>query len=270
MQKNMSDQKLMLEEIRNHWVKAGNQYSNTGGVTPTSRDPYLGQLEEVYIQRYLRKSHAVLEIGCGSGFHTIKYSKSVAKITGIDFVDNLIDFAKKRADFECIENADFVSGSVFEIDKIFRNEKFNCVVSQRCLINLCDWQHQKEVILKVHSLLPTKGTFLLTEGFHGELNNLNNVRKKCGLSEIKVVNYNKNLVRKEFERFIGQYFDVMAVHHYGAYLFLSRIIHPLIVSPKEPKHDSRLNDVAKKISRIIQLPYFKKYSYNLFYFLRKK
>jgi hypothetical protein len=57
---------------------------------------------------------------------------------------------------------------------------------------------------------------------------------------------------------------------YGFYLLLSRVLHPLSVLPESPKHDSRVNEAAMQISRNIEIPAMQKYSYNLFYVLRKK
>ena len=261
---------MKLEDIKKHWEEAGKQFSTGGKVTPTSRDPYLGLLERENILNHLEKHHTALEIGCGDGSHTVHYAKRVKRLSGIDVAESLISIARRRAATESIQNVDFIVGSVLDIKKIYHAQQFNCVISQRCLINLPEWQHQQDAILQVHGLLQKGGLFLLTEGFQGELDNLNTIRQKFGLPEIKVVSYNRNLIRKDFEAFISQYFDIIETRHYGAYLFLTRVFHPLAVLPNEPKHDSKLNEIAMEISRTIQMPDLEKYSYNLFYVLKKK
>jgi len=110
----------------------------------------------------------------------------------------------------------------------------------------------------------------MTEGFQDELENLNSLRQKVGLDSIKVVNYNRNLLHAEFDTFIQNYFIVEAVHHYGFYLFLSRVYHPLVVYPENPKHDARLNEMAHHLCKVVDFPELKKFSYNLLYVLRRR
>jgi len=264
----MEDMELI--DIKKYWEGVGQQFSIEGGKSPTSRDSYLGILEMDNILNYLEMHHVALEICCGDGSHTVQYAKRVKRLLGIDIAESLISIAKMRAITESIQNVDFVVGSVLDIKKIYHAQQFNCIISQRCLINLSKWQHQQDVILQVYGLLQKGGLFLLTEGFQEELDNLNTIRQKFGLSEIKVVNYNRNLIRKDFEAFINQYFDIVEICYYGTYLFLSRVFYPFAVLPNEPKHDSKLNKIAMKISQTIPMSSLEKYSYNLFYVLKKK
>lgn len=261
---------MELEAIKRYWEEAGKQFPFERDVTPTSRDPYLGLLERENILSHLQKSYVALEMGCGDGSHTVHYAKSVRELSGIDVAESLINIARGRVASESIQNVNFFVGSVLDVGKIFQGAQFNCVISQRCLINLPEWQYQQDAIRQAHSLLEKAGLFLLTEGFQEELDNLNTLRQKLGLPEIKVVSYNRNLVRGNFEDFVRQYFEIADVRHYGAYLFISRIFHPLAVSPDEPQHDSKLNEAAMMISRATQIPDLERYSYNLFYALRRK
>lgn len=260
---------MELEEIRRHWEVSGKQLSINDKISPTTRDPYLGKLEEDNILAYLKSNTMVLEIGCGDAIHTIEYAKRVSRIVGIDIADSLIKKATKIAKSTGIRNIDFIAGSVLNLKKLLGTLEFDYAISQRCLINLPDWRKQQDVILQIHSILNTDGFFLLTEGFQDELDGLNQIRVNLGLTEIRVVNYNRNIYRSEFETFISKYFKIIEVRHYGAYLFLSRVFHPLAVLPNSPKHDSRLNMVAMEISRLILMPDLEKYSYNLFYALQK-
>jgi len=112
--------------------------------------------------------------------------------------------------------------------------------------------------------------FLMTEGFQEELDNLNHVRQEAGLSAIQVVSYNRNFRHGEFDSFITTYFDVERIQDYGLYLLLSRVFHPLAVLPGEPRHDSRLNEVAGILERLVDLPECRRFSYNLLYVLRRR
>lgn len=262
--------KMTLEEIKQHWEQAGRQFPKEGQIFPTSRDPYLGQLEEENLLCYLSGHNHVLEIGCGDGLHTIKYARCVKQLSAIDVAESLIQLARDKMDCEGVANVSFTVGSVLDLRELYGFSQFDCVMSQRCLINLPDWQYQQDAIVQVSDVLKNGGLFLLTEGFQDELDNLNAVRRIVNLDQIRVVDYNRNLIRKDFEEFVGNYFDVLEILDYGTYLFLSRVFHPLAVLPYNPRHDSSLNEAAMEIARMIQIPDLRKYSYNLFYALRKR
>jgi len=238
-------------------------------VTPTSRDPYLGELERANILSHLDNKYTCLEIGCGDAFHTIHYAKKVKRIFGIDVADSLINIAKKRLQQEPLDNVNFLVDSVLDIGAKFEAKKFDCIISQRCLINLPTWEHQKDAITQVHQLLANQGIFLLTEGFQDNLDSLNSVRNMVSLPEIKVVDYNRNLILRDFEQFIEQYFEVIEKRYYGSYLFFSRVYHPLVILPENPKHDSKMNEVAMNLQKVLHMPDLEKYSYNVFYVLQK-
>ncbi len=262
--------KMNLEQIKTHWEEAGRQIALDLEVSPTSRDPFLGQLEEDGILSSIQGSQHVLEIGCGDGLHTVKYAKCADRVSGLDVAETLVELAAKRMSRHGITNVDLSVGSVLDMVKLYGAKSFDCVISQRCLINLPEWSHQKEAMVQVRQVLKRGGLFILTEGFQDGLAHLNKMRHKLGLDEIKEVTYNRSLIRKDFERFARSNFDIVAVHDYGLYLFLSRVFHPLAVSPKSPKHHSKLNEAAMQIARATQSPSFRRYSYNLCYVLRKK
>ena len=261
-----------LNQIREHWEKAGETISLSSKVTLTSRDPYLGELERNNISKFLNRNQTVLEIGCGDAFHALEYANKVKYIIGMDVANSLILNAKKRFEKENINNAEFITGSVLDLDKIINKveNKFDCIITQRCLINLAEWKHQKEAILQIHSLLQPNGLFLMTEGFQDEIETLNKIREKSNLESIQVVDYNRNFIHSEFDEFVKQYFYIEKIYDYGLYFFLSRIYHPLVVAPENPKHDSRFNEMAMFLSSFTTEGIFKEPSYNLFYVLKKK
>jgi ubiquinone/menaquinone biosynthesis C-methylase UbiE len=261
---------MTLDQIKQYWEQVGNQFPRDGSITPTNRDPYLGQLEEENILSYLEGQNDVLEIGCGDGAHAIRYGKCVKQLSAIDIAESLIRLARDRAKAQQTANVRFTVGSVLALREVYQAGQFNCVVSQRCLINLPQWEYQREALIQVHEVLKKGGLFLLSEGFQEGLDNLNAARREVGLEEMRVVHYNRNMRRQEFESWVAQRFDTVEIRDYGTYLFLSRIFHPLAVLPDAPKHDARLNKAAMELARRVPVSELQKYSYNLFYALKKK
>lgn len=260
---------MQLNAIKEHWEQSGRQFPGSGHVTPTSRDPYLGELERAFIASHLKKSQSVLEIGCGDASHTVHYAHRVKHLTGVDIAESLLERARQRIAPTNIRNVTWVAGSILDLDRLFPREQFDCIITQRCLINLPQWKHQQQALQKIHQRLKKGGLFLMSEGFQNPLDELNKVRKQFNLPIIKTVAYNKNIDLKKFTPWIKKYFRTLATSHYGEYLFFSRVYHPLMVAPEAPRHDARYNQVARDLAGKLQLPGFEKYSYNRFYAFRK-
>jgi ubiquinone/menaquinone biosynthesis C-methylase UbiE len=260
-----------LKQIKKHWDTSAKTYHLRQNVTPTTRDPFLGDLERNNILDYLRPHWTCLEIGCGDGLHSIQYAKKVKKIVALDIAQGLIDNLKVRVRKNRVANVAPVVGSVLDISQLFKDSRFDCVISQRCLINLPTWRHQKKALTDISRVLKERGLLLMSEGFQEPLIKLNNLREKFLLPEIKVVSYNHNIHHQKFFKFIVKHFGIVDKRDYGLYLLLSRIFHPLFVFPKIPKHNSKLNHVAKQLAEGLDLKNAAEmYSYNLFYALKRK
>jgi hypothetical protein len=115
---------------------------------------------------------------------------------------SLVEPAKRRAAVEALRNIQFIVGSVLELTKVLQTNHFDCVISERCLINLPERQLQQDVIPQAHSLLSDDRRMILTEGFQTELDSLNVLRKQLGLPKIRVVSYDQNNARKDFEAMV--------------------------------------------------------------------
>jgi hypothetical protein len=63
---------VRLEEIRDHWESAGVSFPESQIVTPTSRDPYLGQLERKAITSHLTGRASPIDVGCGDASHSVE------------------------------------------------------------------------------------------------------------------------------------------------------------------------------------------------------
>ena len=263
---------MELDKIKEHWQAVGKNTQLNGNNSFTSRDPYLAILEKNAISKQIDPNWKILEVGCGDGLHTVDYLNQTNKeYHALEISESLISLAKQR-----IENSvpgkkiQLSCGSVMDITSIYSEKRFDCIISQRCLINLPTWSDQKNALLQLHSLLLPGGILLLTEGFDDELDNLNVDRKIAGLEEIKVVSYNRNFNHGEFDSFISEMFSIENIIDYGFYLWMSRVFHPVSVRPNSPAHDSELNKAAQELSEIHEWSEYKKYSYNLLYVLKKK
>lgn len=261
---------MNLEQIREHWERSGETFPHDTSVTPTSRDPYLGELERANILDHLSPAATTLELGCGDAFHTVHYARRVERLFATDLASSLVELASRRTAQEGLTNVAVSACSVLDIEERFRSQRFDRIISQRCLINLPGWSYQKDALLQAHHLLKDDGLFLLTEGFQENLDRLNGLREEFGLAAIKVVDYNCNIPLGEFEAFVSEHFEVVDKRHYGFYAVLSRVFHPMVVWPDPPQHNARLNEVAMRLARALPTHDLEPYSYPLFYALRKR
>ncbi len=259
-----------INQIQEYWEEIGKRYIASGVTSATTHDYYLGLLEGQNICEFLKSEDVALDIGCGDAQHTLQYSMQVARMFAVDTSPSFVQIGQRRVALHGIKNAIISFGSSLELSGQFAPSSFDCVLSQRCLINLPSWEYQRSAILEILKVLKGGGLLLLTEGFQDGLEHINEARLSVGLPEIIVATHNRLLSLEEFLPFIRCYFDVIAVRDYGAYFYLSHIFHPLVVLPDSPKHESHLNEVAMKVAQSIPIVSMAKYSYNLFYALRKK
>lgn len=256
---------MEAKEIEQFW-------QSTDSKDHTSRDPYLGALEQEYIMGRLEGRPNILEIGCGDGIHTVHYAGKATRYTAVDISEFLIHEARIYADKVWGHNIEFLVGNVLDLTELVGNRSYDVVISQRCLINLPTWELQKKALDQIRSCLRNKGLFLLSEGFSEPLVELNNERIQNQLDPIEIVPFNKFLEKETFEKAMSTNFKTLETRDYGLYLYLSRLIHPLIVHPREPEHGSSINKHFHTVHSIHKKPIednFTKYSYNQFYAFQK-
>ncbi|NMC59368.1 MAG: class I SAM-dependent methyltransferase [Candidatus Methanofastidiosa archaeon] len=138
------------------------------------------------------------------------------------------------------------------LDTTFENNYFDIVISERCLLNLPSKESQFQMIKRIWEILKPDGIYVMVEGSYDGLIRLNEIRKLFGLKEIPDKDENNfsslKFVEKELENYVINYFDISKKHFFGMYYFISRVIHPLLVYPEEPKFESRINEIARLIS----------------------
>ena len=129
---------------------------------------------------------------------------------------------------------------------------FDVAISQRCLINLPNWEAQAQAIATVSKVLKPRGIFFLQEGSRQGRERLNQFREALGLCRMPEVDYNLDFDEERLWPLVHRWFEIVQVERFGLYDLISRIIHPLLVSPSEPSYDAKINDIARRISSKLQ------------------
>ncbi len=260
------------KQIQKFWDEQGKVFKTSD--LATAPDTYYRQLEIRRIEEYLKNGTAVLDIGCGNGFSTIRFARRFPRATfvGVDYSPQLIHFAntslakERRALRKRIQ---FIEGDVLALQKIaaLKNKTFDFVVSERCLINLLNWEQQRQALLSLKKYLKRNGRIVLCENTQEGLARLNQLRRTVDLPDIKVRWHNYYMPQRKFLSFAKEHFSIEETNNIGSlYYIISRVVYAKLCAMKkqEPKYLHPINQIAS------QLPSLGEYSPNYIFLLKNR
>ncbi len=217
-------------------------------------DIYQRELEYDYICKHLTPDMRVLEVGCGNGFSTERFSRYVKHIDAFDRSEEMI----RTAGLRCINMARVC----FFVDNILEPEHllgpYDAVICVRVLINLANLQEQKQAIRNVSHLLKPGGRFVLAEGFLDGFATLNKLRLGVGLSLLRPAEINFYSSVKDLMPILGAIFVLEDEFHLGVYDYLTRVVYPLVST--EVKHNTEFSEKCLQLARQLNPGEFKKFS----------
>lgn len=230
--------------VRKHYKDEAEKWGDSP--YSTMQDEIIRSKETDLILSFLdvlkRERIRIGDIGCGNG-HTLACLARQFPYNsywGIDNSAELLTVAKARALTAC----EFVEGSACCLD--FDNDFFDAVYTQRCLINILDWEQQKNALVEIHRTLRPGGLYLMIECFTDGLMNNNKARSECGLTEIKEVYHNKyfdkellaEAVRGRFTMTQPSQFDrrLPPYNFLSSHYFVARVLHALVTKGEHLKN----------------------------------
>jgi ubiquinone/menaquinone biosynthesis C-methylase UbiE len=219
----------------------------------TSPDFNLREIEIEYLAKWLNDGLSILDVGCGNGYSDLCHGAMFdSRFVGLDFVPEMIEAAKQTSrQFRLKGSVKFQVGDVLDLQ--FPNSNFDIVISQRCLLNLPTREDQWQAMREISRVLKPEGNYLMLEGTLQGLKRLNNVRSRFGLDPIPEAAPKYNWFSNKFDEdemleVADTLFEGLeTIQRFGMYYFISRVIHPLLVSPEEPKYDASINAIARQI-----------------------
>ncbi|MEK6953182.1 MAG: class I SAM-dependent methyltransferase [Nanoarchaeota archaeon] len=254
-----------FKRVKDYWEKQGREH----GTDPlaTIKDHQFRLLEMDFIRDLLEPKDIVLDIGCGNGYQTLYYADKVKKITGIDYSENFIEAAnkaKEKSQFK--KKVEFKVGDVLDLNN--PENSVDIAICERLLINLPTYKDQEKAIQNIHKVLKKGGKLILSEVTQKGHDKLNELRKQFGLDKIKVHWHNLYIDEDKFIPFLSEHFNILSIERFGMYNFISKVIHPLLVYPEEPKFDAKINEIARLIGS--KITNFKDASHQVTFILEKK
>jgi ubiquinone/menaquinone biosynthesis C-methylase UbiE len=177
--------------------------------------------------------HDVLDLGCGNGYalSVLAESRPANRYKGLDASDELLEIANGRQ----LPNCCFAKSDARRIE--LGDASVDVVYTERCLINILDWEGQLEALREIHRILRPGGHFLMIECFTDGLDNNNKAREECGLEKLKEAYHNRYFEKEQFLGSIGELFSIvqppegsptLQMNFLSSHYFVARVLHPLV------------------------------------------
>lgn len=255
------------EKIKEFWDTRASA-ENVSEQQVTHRDVWQRWLEIEMIKKFVRPTDRMLDVGCGNGYTTRRLAPLVREIVGVDYSSEMVKRAGESEGPEGVsENITFQVQDVLALNPE-RFGMFDVALSERCLINLASREEQERAIANIASVIKPGGRFIFVEGSQQGRAGLNKMRRSVGLEEMAPVWHNLDFDEPSTLEYLDKFFSVEEKLHFGVYDFVARVAHPLIVAPKIPEYDSRINEVAAELA--LHSQEFGEISRVLFLVLRRK
>jgi SAM-dependent methyltransferase len=253
-----------MDKIKNYWNERATDAK--GSPTATTNDVFLRKLEGVTLvtrlrDHRLRKLSTILDVGCGDGRTTLELAMHFpdAHFLGIDFSSSMIELAQSNL----LSKADlgarvaFLNGDARDLRGVVGNQKYDAIITNRCLINIPEQEGQFLALKEIADHLSHAGLFLGSENFIGGQFELNRLRGQMGLAEIPVRWHNCYLDESVFLNECKKHFSSAILENFtSSYYYATRVIYSSLCNIE----DSPVN-YEHPIHRVaMQLPPFGDFS----------
>ena len=142
-----------------HTSKRMLEYHLNGSIDVASRKKSFIEKSVRWIASYFDVDNTteIADFGCGPGLYTNRLAERGAKVTGIDFSKNSLDYAKQAAAEKGL-NVDYVLADYLEFDTTSRFDLITMIMCDFCVLSPVQ---RKALLSKFRSLLKPDGSVLL-------------------------------------------------------------------------------------------------------------
>lgn len=185
--------RLSDAEIYDFWTKQAAEHQQSPAASWS--DTRVIEMEIAEITRRLIDGDRVLDVGCANGFSSVSFAtQRHISLRGLDYIPKMIEAARVRAQ----ESSHELKGAVeFDVGDITRLQEkdasYDKLVVIRVLINLGNWERQRQGLSECLRVLHPGGTLLLSEATLQGWDRLNRLRAEWGLPDIPMPAFNEYL-----------------------------------------------------------------------------
>jgi SAM-dependent methyltransferase len=202
---------MTLDDIQQHWQGWARSFGKDLRATTKGRTAKM--LEIGCIDRVVRRAVQefgrplrILEVGCGNGFNCSWIAQRFpdCSVTGIDYIPEMIDAARQRQTEDDIDTTrlTYQVGNALELSNV--TGPFDIVLTDRCLINLNNWDLQQQAYRVMAQLLAPRGFLATIENSAEARARQNQLRLAVNLSERPIDVFNTFIADGKIERFAGE------------------------------------------------------------------
>lgn len=188
---------------------------------------------------------SLLDIGCGNGYTLGMLRRHVRGLflMGMEPCCELAALASKAVDHSGVYPESILDDPAKSALTAYQSD---IVLSQRCLINLKDWQEQRTALDRIYTLTKSGGFFLMLEAFESGLRNINVARAQLGFPSISPAWHNVYLPDAIFDAYMSTRWQENPTvhtadgpitlrvdrHFLSTHSFVSRVIYPALMKPE--------------------------------------
>lgn len=218
-----------------------------------SGDINLKMLEILAISKQIGSKGKVLDAGCGNSRTLAALSKQFQDIQffGFDYSPEMINESNIYVNGLDLQNKisvcefSLLGNSSELIDQLgLGNSPFDCVYTERSIINLDSFDQQVKSIKMLWSLVCPGGSLILCEAFNDGLEEINFFRKSAGLRPISSPWHNLYLDINELSGIALDDLEKSEIVEFsGSYYFASRVLNARMAQDIgcEPAYDASIN-----------------------------
>jgi ubiquinone/menaquinone biosynthesis C-methylase UbiE len=223
------------------------------GVNAGSNDVTAKQIEIEAIASYAKDGMRILDFGCGSGVTALELAcRYDIDLLGIDYAEEMVNTAQELASgLQTKGRSHFQVGDVSSLHTL--TERFDMVYSERALINLKNWEEQRDAIAALTDLLVPGGAYVMCENSVEGLEAINELRRNAGLDVINPPWHNRYMRDAEIEALSLPGVTLEEINYFSStYYFLSRVVNAWLASGEgiPPSYDAPVNKLALSLPPI--------------------
>lgn len=234
--------------IKLYWENQAKKYKDS--YWASWGDIHMINLEKELIGNYVKSGQTILDVGCGNGFSTFELLKKDPKsVIGVDLTENMINEAKKKKEELKADKISFEIGDIRMLK--FKDDSFDIVYTIRVLINLPNWEEQKQGIKECIRVAKKGGKIIFSEAFWEPLTLLNSFRLLKGLAPLVEHDFNRYIKKESLNTFLKslnlefEIIDFSSIYYLG-----SRFLRELVTDYRSyPGYSNPINKIFYEIEK---------------------